>query len=179
MRRVCTYSVAVVVTQLLFLGAVIAEQSTLISGIAEMESKSGSDARGTVRFKQLEQGVHVSGSLSGLAPGKHGFHVHEFGNCSATDASSAGSHFAPAGNQHGDPKEQDHHVGDLGNIQADKDGVAKIDIFSKSASLVGKHSLVGRAIIVHANEDRFVQPAGDAGERVACGVIGIAQNKKS
>jgi Cu/Zn superoxide dismutase len=86
----------------------------------------GSKVSGTLRAEQRSDGVWITGDVSGLTPGKHGFHIHERGDCSASDGSSAGPHFAPASKSHGDPMAPEHHAGDMGNIQADADGTATI-----------------------------------------------------
>lgn len=133
----------------------------------------GSDVRGAVRFEERDGLIVVSGRITGLKPGAHGFHVHEKGNCSARDASSAGGHFNPRGEQHGGPYNEAHHLGDLGNIVADATGVAEFSIEVKGISLgTEPTSVVGRSVIVHADPDDLVsQPTGNAGGRLACGLI--------
>jgi Cu-Zn family superoxide dismutase len=131
---------------------------------------------GTIHFMKTAGGVKVSGTVTGLAPGAHGFHVHEFGDCSAADFTSAGGHFNPAGNPHGSPKDAKRHEGDLGNIEAGADGSATIDYTDATLGFEGAQSILGRGVIVHANPDDFkTQPTGNAGGRVACGVIGVAK----
>lgn len=116
------------------------------------------------------------GSIRGLKPGLHGFHVHQFGDLrKVDDGSSAGDHFAPHGHQHGRPDTESRHVGDLGNIEADVNGVAHVDKVDDVISLAGSNSILGRALVVHAGEDKFTPPSGDAGSRVAFGVIGVAE----
>jgi Cu-Zn family superoxide dismutase len=115
-----------------------------------------------------------------LEPGPHGFHVHEFGDCSAPDGSSAGGHFAPLGSPHGPPDagQGERHIGDLGNIVANADGVVEQELADSVIRLDGENSIVGKAIIVHAGADDFTtQPSGAAGERVACGVIELWENE--
>src|SRR5581483_6640578 len=93
-----------------------AEQGqTVEMPIVELQPTQGSSVRGTVTLMPMGGGVHFSGTLRGLTPGKHGFHVHEKGDCSAPDASSAGAHFNPTNQPHGAPDAAEHHVGDLGN----------------------------------------------------------------
>lgn len=105
----------------------------------------------------------------------HGFHVHEFGDLqNLQNGSSAGGHFAPFGHAHGAAADSDRHVGDLGNIEADASGTATIDKRDTHLSFLGTSSILGRSVVVHAGEDTFGQPSGDAGDRVAIGVIGIA-----
>lgn len=120
-------------------------------------------------------GVAITGNISGLAPDAElAFHVHEVGDCTAPDATSAGEHFNPTAQPHGEPDSDRSHVGDLPNIEADSDGIAEVDITIDDVSLTGPsdRSLLNRAIVVHAAADDFeTQPAGDSGVRIACGVI--------
>ncbi len=144
-------------------------------GVAKLEAKSGSKASGTLYLEDHYGGLIVQGSISGLKPNaKHAIHVHEKGDCKAKDASSAGDHFAHAGQAHGAPGSKDSHAGDLGNIQADKDGKADVNIYVKGINLKANSegSVVGRSLIVHAGEDDLKsQPSGNSGKRIACGVI--------
>jgi Cu-Zn family superoxide dismutase len=145
--------------------------------VAVIHPTRGSNVNGIVRFVEVEGGVRVTGEFQGLKRGKHGFHIHELGDCSASDGTSAGGHYNPMGKSHGGPDAVHRHVGDLGNITADKSGHASYDRVDSHLSLNGPYSIVGRAIIIHAGEDDFVsQPTGNAGARVACGVIGIAKD---
>lgn len=144
--------------------------------IAVIHPVGDSGVKGTVVFTQVQGGVEVTAEISGLKPGEHGFHVHEFGDCSAPDGTSAGGHFNPTGAPHGGPDDAQRHVGDLGNIKADESGNATYKRVDKMVALNGPHSVVGRGIIIHAGRDDLKsQPSGDAGARVACGVIGIAK----
>ena len=116
--------------------------------------------------------MRVVADIEGLTPGDHGFHVHEFGDCSAPDGTSAGAHFNPTKKPHGAPDNAERHVGDLGNITADESGKAHYDRIDTVIELNGENTIVGRSVIVHAKADDFVsQPAGNAGSRIACGVI--------
>ncbi|HKQ96541.1 MAG TPA: superoxide dismutase family protein, partial [Candidatus Polarisedimenticolia bacterium] len=124
-----------------------------------------------VVFTAGKDGVHVVADLTGLTPGEHGFHIHEKGDCSAPDGTSAGGHFNPGGHPHGAPGAE-HHVGDLGNITADASGKAHLEGIFAFMSMTGADSIVGRAVIVHAAADDLkTQPTGNAGGRQACGVI--------
>jgi Cu-Zn family superoxide dismutase len=138
-----------------------------------------SKVHGVIVFTQTGKTVSVTGNVSGLTPGKHGFHVHEFGDCTDTEKGmSAGSHFDPGmKHKHGGPKARNRHTGDLGNITADDDGNAKVKIKDTVIKLNGMHSVIGRSIIVHAKEDDLKDIAS-AGPRIGCGVIGIAAPKK-
>ena len=131
---------------------------------------------GTLTFVRAAGAMKVSGRISGLAPGTHGFHVHEFGDCSATDFSSAGGHYNPTGHQHAGTAVARRHIGDLGNIEAGADGVAMVDYTDSRLRFEGVHGILGRGLIVHANPDDLkTQPTGNAGGRLACGVIGVAK----
>lgn len=125
--------------------------------------------------------VEVSGEISGLSPGLHGFHVHEFGD-NTNGCISAGAHFNPHNKDHGGPEHAIRHIGDLGNITADASGVAKINIRDKMISLQGAFSVIGRTVVVHADPDdlglgghELSKTTGNAGARLACGVIGLAK----
>jgi superoxide dismutase, Cu-Zn family len=143
-----------------------------ITAHAELQPTQGNTAQGTVHFEDDQGEIHVEISLTGLTPGMHGIHIHETGDCSAPDASSAGGHFNPDGKAHGAPDAMEHHVGDLGNIEADADGQFMADLHFDFLSLDGPNSLRGKAVVVHAGEDDMEsQPSGDSGARVACGVI--------
>lgn len=141
-------------------------------GVTVLMSMKDSKVTGTITFEQKGDAVHLSGKVMNLSPGKHGFHVHEFGDLRAADGTSAGGHYAPDGSKHGGPDDAEHHSGDLGNIVAGQDGTATVDITAKHQSL---HLWLGRALVVHgAADDLSSQPSGNAGPRVAVGVIGIA-----
>lgn len=129
--------------------------------------------QGKLRFVDTGYVVQVTGEVSGLKPGAlHGFHVHEHGDCSAPDASSAGGHFNPTGAPHGAHGHGHHHAGDMPQLLADAKGVAKVSFTSHSLKLAGAHSIVGKSVIVHRDpDDPKAQPAGNSGPRVACGVI--------
>lgn len=133
-----------------------------------------SKAKGKVTFTKQADGVMVTAEVSGLTPGDHGFHVHEWGDASSPDGASAGGHFNPTHKQHGRPDANDRHAGDFGNLTADAQGNAKYSRVDKAMTLEGPTSVIGRSIIIHANPDDFSQPTGNAGGRVAVGVIGIA-----
>lgn len=133
-----------------------------------------SEVSGSVTFTKSENGVSVMGDFEGLEPGNHGFHIHEFGDCRADDGTSAGGHFNPGGNDHGAPTDAERHMGDLGNLEVSEDGTGTLEYTDTTISL---EQILGRGIIIHAGEDDLEsQPTGAAGSRVACGVIGIAQN---
>ena len=142
--------------------------------IAVLVAGNDSGVSGTVTFEQTPAGVRVVANLKGLTPGKHGFHVHQKGDLSAADLTSTGGHFNPSGHDHAGPTDAMRHVGDLGNLEADEHGNAHMDIVDHKLALAGEHSIIGRGLIVHADEDDLTsQPTGNAGGRVAGGVIGI------
>jgi Cu-Zn family superoxide dismutase len=143
--------------------------------VAVLHPTEGNQASGIVHFYADPGGVRVVADVQGLEPGSHGFHVHQFGDCSAPDGTSAGGHFNPENQPHGGPTDTQRHVGDLGNISADGSGAAALDVVDSFLAFSGPHSILGRGVIVHAGEDDLTsQPTGAAGARVACGVIGIA-----
>jgi Cu-Zn family superoxide dismutase len=148
--------------------------------IAVLHGTRGNEkVHGTVKFTDTGSGVRIVAHVEGLSPsGTHGFHVHEFGDCSAPDGASAGGHFNPTGAQHGAPGEHSH-VGDMGNLKSDASGMAHLELTVPHATITGKNGIIGRAVIVHGKADDLkTQPSGDAGNRIACGVIGAAQVKK-
>ncbi|VVC24276.1 Superoxide dismutase, copper/zinc, binding site,Superoxide dismutase, copper/zinc binding domain [Cinara cedri] len=143
--------------------------------------KGPGSVTGNVTFVQSNRAgpVTVIGMISGLTEGQHGFHVHEKGDIS-NGCISTGPHFNPQGKNHGGPKDESRHAGDLGNIQADNNGVAQFTYTDSMISLVGAHNILGRAVVVHADNDDLGRggftdstSTGHAGSRVACGVIGI------
>ncbi len=141
---------------------------------ASLTATKGNQTAGTVHFKQKGDKVIVDARISGLtANATHGFHVHEKGDCSAPDGTSAGGHFNPAGMPHGGPQAAQRHGGDLGNVQADASGNAHLTIEVTGISLgTEPTSIIGRAVIVHAQADDLKsQPTGNAGARIACGLI--------
>ena len=140
---------------------------------AGIEARSGSSLSGTADFVQHGGKLMITVSLKGAPPGPHAVHIHEKGDCSAPDASSAGPHFNPGGHQHGAPDAAQHHAGDLGNITIGEDGTGTLMIHSEDLAMAGEpNGVVGRAIIVHDKPDDFVtQPTGNAGGRIGCGVI--------
>jgi len=142
---------------------------------AMLASSSNSDVSGTLSFASTGGGVRITGRITGLKPDStHGFHIHEHGDCSTPDASSAGGHFNPTQQPHGHPGEGQRHAGDLPNQQANAEGVATIDVLAKDIQLGtgGSTDILGGAVIVHAQPDDYSsQPSGNAGARIACGVI--------
>ena len=143
--------------------------------IATLHPSSSSEVKGQVTFTKTGDDVQVVADIENLKPGKHGFHIHEKGDCSAPDASSAGAHFNPTNQHHGGPMTAEHHTGDFGNIEADASGKAHIDWKGKM-SLSGADSIIGKSLVVHEKEDDLkTDPSGNSGARQACGVIEAAK----
>lgn len=140
---------------------------------ANLEAKSGSSVSGNVQFEMTGDGrLKMTLLAQGLNPGDHGVHIHETGDCSAADASSAGGHFNPGEKEHGAPSSAMHHAGDLGNINANASGTGSMSIAVDGLTLQGKTGVIGKALIIHEKpDDMTTQPTGGAGGRVACAVI--------
>jgi len=137
--------------------------------VVTLAPASGSSVQGEVHVRAISKGVHFEGSVTGLSAGVHGMHVHEAGDCSAPDASSAKGHFNPLRQMHG------MHAGDLPDIVADASGKAKFS-FDVAGIDLGTHEMgiSGRALVIHADpDDHKSQPAGNSGKRIACGVIAV------
>lgn len=150
--------------------------NAMASATANLSAASGSLASGQLKLMPMDGGVHITGTIGGLKPnGTHAFHIHEKGDCSAADASSAGGHFNPTGQPHGRASGPRHHAGDSDNLVANADGVARVNAHFNGVALGGgaANDVAGKAIVVHADPDDYTsQPAGNAGSRIACGVIG-------
>lgn len=155
------------------------QSPNVTEAVAVIHPTEGNKATGTVTFTKVNEGVRIQAELKGLKKqGKHGFHIHEKGDCTAADGTSAGGHFAPRDNKHGGPTDDVRHVGDMGNIKVDKNGNATLNYVDSDIKLNGPHSIVGRGIIVHKGEDDLEsQPTGAAGPRAGCGVIGIVETE--
>jgi superoxide dismutase, Cu-Zn family len=144
--------------------------------VAQVHALGAAKVSGTITFTTTDSGVQVEALLTGLKPGKHGFHIHEFGDCSAPDGTSAGGHFNPMAMPHGGPMAKERHMGDMGNLEANAEGKADIRYVDPAISLTGDHSILGRSVIVHTGEDDLkTQPTGNAGAREGCGIIGAAK----
>ncbi|KAI9250269.1 copper/zinc superoxide dismutase [Sporodiniella umbellata] len=143
----------------------------------------GEKVSGTVTFTQATENdaVLVEAKFNGLTEGKHGFHIHEFGD-NTNGCISAGPHYNPHGKTHGAPEAETRHAGDLGNITASASGEATLKIEDSQLKLIGPHSIIGRTVVIHAAEDdlglgghELSATTGNAGDRLACGVIGVSK----
>lgn len=140
---------------------------------ANFSSATMKSLKGEVTLTHVKDGLRVQATVSGLKPNsRHGFHVHEKGECKGPDYTSAGDHFNPDKMMHGSPKSDMSHAGDLGNLVADSKGVAKLDEVFAHPSTIHLQHMVGKAVLIHAAEDDLkTQPSGDSGDRIACGII--------
>lgn len=140
----------------------------------------GNTANGALKITAAGTGVKISGMVQGLQPdSEFGFHFHEKGDCSAPDATSAGAHFNPTSQNHGNPQAPPHHAGDMLNVKSDAQGVAEVSIDNPEVSLqTGQlNDILGKALVVHAKPDDYTtQPSGNSGDRIACGVVAIQTN---
>jgi Cu-Zn family superoxide dismutase len=153
----------------------------ITEAVAHLQPTEGNTAEGTVTFTKVENGIRVNVELTGVTgePGKRGFHIHEKGDCSAPDGTSAGGHFNPHGADHGGPDSETRHAGDFGNVEVDANGNVSTEFIDTHISLEGEDSIIGRAVILHAGTDDLKsQPTGDAGARAACGVIEVSGKDK-
>ena len=159
-----------------------AQQPKTHYAVSILLEDKGSGVNGLCKFVQQEGGkVQIVAEVSGLTPGKHGFHVHEFGDLSGGCA-TAGGHFNPLGKTHGAPSDEERHVGDLGNIEVGEDGVGKLELEDHLINIYGEvNNVLGRAMVVHIKEDDLgkggdeeSKKTGNAGTRVACGLIGVS-----
>jgi len=159
--------------------SVPAAQSTAKSATVNLASASGSLVSGKLTVVPMGNGVHLTGEVGGLSPGStHAIHIHEKGDCSAADASSAGGHFNPAAQPHGKVGSGAHHGGDMDNLVANAEGVAQVNAHAEGVTLGGgaANDVAGKAVIVHAAADDYrTQPTGNAGGRVACGIITVTR----
>ena len=144
--------------------------------IAQCDLQHSDDVKGSILLMQAPgTATLIKGAITGLEPGLHGFHIHEFGDMS-DGCKSMGGHYNPDGVNHGDINEG--HVGDLGNITADENGKAEFSIKAHRVDLIGERSVIGRGLVVHEDKDDLGKggddeslKTGNAGERLACGVI--------
>jgi len=146
--------------------------TSITQAVAEVSPYKDSKISGRVTFKKVPGGIKIVADVDGLTPGKHGFHVHEVGDCSGEDGMKAGAHFNPTHRKHGGPDSPERHVGDLGNLEADANGHAHYERLDKIIAFEGENSILGLSIIIHADPDDLItQPTGNSGARIACGKI--------
>ena len=153
---------------------------TVHEGVAVVRPTTGSTCHGVVRFQDTGEGLRIVADIEGLDPNStHAFHVHQYGDATAPDGTSAGGHYNPEGMPHGRPTDVKRHAGDLGNLVADAAGNAHYEIVDNDLTVAGLiNPVIGRAVIIHRDKDKFVQPTGAAGPRIGIGIIGIANPKK-
>ena len=151
-----------------------ADSAAPTEAVARIEPTSGNQLSGTATFRSTDRGVSLTLAVENAPPGEHAFHLHEVGDCSAPDGTSAGGHWNPTGRDHGAWGAEPFHLGDVGNLIVGDDGRGSIELTTDLWSIGGgaPDDVVGRAVIVHAGVDDFTtQPTGAAGGRIGCGVI--------
>ncbi|MFO7890347.1 MAG: superoxide dismutase family protein [bacterium] len=153
--------------------------SEIKKAVAVLHSISESQAKGVVTFTRVPSGVKIVADVEGLSPGNHGVYIYEYGDCNALNTKSAGGYFDPGKMPRGRPESKKLHTRDLKKIVANAKGKAHFEYTDGMLRFRGPHSIIGRAVVIHAGEnDLTYQPTGNAGPRVACGVIGIAKTAK-
>ena len=155
----------------------VSNEPAAASAVATIEAKSDSGVSGSATFTEVDGQVMLTLEIAGATPGEHAFHLHEIGDCSAADGTSAGGHWNPTGDPHGQWGVDGFHLGDVGNLVVDEEGNASLTVATNlwSIGTGDDNDVVGRAVIVHAGVDDFsTQPTGAAGGRIGCGVIELA-----
>jgi superoxide dismutase, Cu-Zn family len=148
--------------------------------IAVLSPTEGNQTTGVVTFKPADKGkVEIEARLTGLLPNsKHAIHIHQYGDLTSKDGKSAGDHYNPMHHPHALPDKENRHAGDFGNLESDQNGNADFKLTVDNISLAGRLSpIIGRAVVVHAKVDDGSQPTGNAGDRIAIGVIGVKNPK--
>ncbi|ENN71916.1 hypothetical protein YQE_11411, partial [Dendroctonus ponderosae] len=173
------------ILETLFVIGCVAFASGEQQAVVKIVNNGTSKVDGVVYFKESTNGILVTGNITGLTPGSHGFHVHAIGDISG-GCLTTGAHFNPKNVSHGGPNATVRHVGDLGNIEADETGLAVIKISDSIIALSGENSIIGRGIVIHEDPDDFgltdasdSKTTGHAGARVGCGVIGTLSESSS
>ena len=149
------------------------EETAPTSALAVLQPRGDSEVSGMVSFAETADGVLVVADIARVAPGMHGLHLHELGDCSSEDFKSTGGHFNPTDSPHGAPTDEVRHAGDFGNIEIGEDGAGHLELTTTMLTVAdGPNTVMGRAIILHEGEDDLVsQPTGAAGGRIGCGVV--------
>jgi superoxide dismutase, Cu-Zn family len=152
------------------------DAGSITKAVAVLFPTKGSEVKGRVTFTQGGSTIHVHAEISGLTPGDHGFHIHEFGVWSE-DGLAAGAHFNPTKAPHAGPDSPKRHIGDLGNVTANANGNVTFDLDDQHLTFHGAHSILGRGVVIHEKADdlKTQQPPGNAGGRLAVGVVGVAK----
>jgi len=168
----------IIILLIVFLLPFLIHTNTMIKAVCVIQGK----CNGTIHMEEKNNKTIIYGTITGLKPGKHGFHIHETGDLTE-GCSSLCSHYNPFHKNHGGIQDKDRHVGDLGNIEANEKGVAKFYYEDKLIKLRGKYSVIGRSFVVHEDEDdlgkghhKDSKTTGHSGKRIGCGVIGYAKN---
>lgn len=143
--------------------------------LAILSPTEGNQVTGSIKFKQAEDKITILANLQGLQPNSvHAWHIHEFGDASSPDGKAMGGHYNPEEMPHGLPNNPERHAGDLGNLKADSQGEVAKEITVNNISINGpQNPILGRGLIIHAETDDGGQPTGNAGSRIAQGVIGL------
>jgi Cu-Zn family superoxide dismutase len=179
-NRSCLFLLSILALSFVLMGCTslgLTPAPKVTKAVAVLRPIQGSNVSGKIVFLQEGSKVRIIADVTGLSPGKHGIHIHEFGDCTTPDGMGAGGHFNPNNKRHGGPDDDERHLGDLGNLDADKNGKAKYDRLNDRISLTGRNSIIGRSVVIKERADDFTtQPGGNAGARIACGVIGVASS---
>ena len=163
------------VAGLLVIGGLVASSASAQTATAELRNAQG-EAVGTASLTEAPQAVRILLTIAKLPPGRHGIHIHAVGTCDPPSFASAGGHFNPTGKQHGWMNPAGAHAGDLPNLVVGADGAAQVEVYAPHVTLAdGPESLLqpaGTAVVIHAGpDDEATDPAGNSGNRIACGVI--------
>lgn len=150
------------------------------SAVAVISGPKSDSPKGIALFSKEKDGIRLSLKIQGLSPGEHGFHIHAYGDLRDKAGKYLGGHFNPEKHPHASHKKNKYHAGDLGNVVADANGNVSSSFLIKKINFYGKFSIIGRSVVVHEKKDDLkTQPSGQAGKRIAYGVIGIVESNKS
>jgi len=171
--RMIRFYLLVAASAILAAGCLTPRTPRAVRATAQIEGRAGSTLSGTAMFTQSAGLVRVVVDVEGAPEGIHGVHLHEKGDCSATDFTSAGGHFNPTGAPHGSPEAAQHHAGDFGNMTVGADGHGHLELDTRMLTVTpGDDSVLGRSIVIHEKADDLTsQPSGNAGSRIGCGVV--------